>query len=58
MITKTVEPIIEKGSSMTGCNVVGTKVEYRLLGILLYKKVLYTPNKNGMHFEGEFFTRF
>lgn len=58
MITKTVEPIMENGASMTGCTVVGTKIEYRLFGILFYKKVLYTPQKNGMNFEGEFFTRF
>lgn len=49
MITKTTEPIISGYANLAGNNVViGTKVEYRLFGILLYKKILYTPNKYGL----------
>lgn len=44
MITKTTTPIVEN----TAGRVIGTKVEYRLFGILLYKKVLLTPLKYGI----------
>lgn len=55
MITKTVEPILSDCASLAGGNaVIGTKVEYRLFGILLYKKVLYTPNKYGVAENFEF----
>ncbi|WP_163308911.1 hypothetical protein [Dysgonomonas sp. 521] len=37
MIRKTTRPIVDKNT------VIGTKTEYRLLGILLYRKELYTP---------------
>lgn len=38
MLTKTITPILGKGKT-----VIGTIVQYRLLGILLYKKQLFTP---------------
>lgn len=46
MITKKTTPIIEQVNGYSA--VVGTKVEYRLFGILLYRKVLYLPNKYGV----------
>lgn len=57
MITKTVEPIMDSYAMVRG-TVVGTKVEYRVFGILLYKKILHTPFMHGINFLGEFFTRF
>lgn len=52
MFTKTIEPILAKSTDITNMVVVGTKVEYRFWGILLYKKLLFTPNKYGVkHWE-------
>lgn len=49
MLTKMIEPILSANAAQaSGSTVIGTKVEYRLFGILLYKKVLYTPNKYGL----------
>lgn len=46
MITKTTTPIIECIRGMAA--VVGTKVEYRFLGILLVRKILYMPKRYGV----------
>jgi hypothetical protein len=52
MLKKTTTPIVEKFKGDGDLIVTGTKVEYRLFGILLYQKVLYMPAKYGMyHFE-------
>lgn len=49
MITKTTKPILSDVMTQTGnCTVIGTKVEYRFFGILLYKKILYNPGKYGL----------
>lgn len=48
MITKTTEPILSNNANMARTEVIGTKVEYRLFGILLYKKECFTPNKYGL----------
>lgn len=62
MFTKTTTPILKDndGSSRAQAQdwqlaVIGTKVEYRFFGILLYKKVLYSPAKYGL-VNYEFFT--
>ncbi|GAB6121625.1 hypothetical protein [Dysgonomonas termitidis] len=47
MITKVTEPIIEK-SPVFGSQVIGSQTEYRLCGILLMRKVVYTPEKYGI----------
>lgn len=49
MIKKLTAPILEQLNDDGDMVVVGTKVEYRLLGILLYKKELYTPQKYGVY---------
>ena len=50
MMTRTTSPIFSGGK------VAGTKVEYRLFGILLYKKVLYTPMWYGIeHYDYQIF---
>lgn len=46
MIKKVTSPIL----SEDGKKVDGTKVEYRLLGILLYKKVLINPEASGIEY--------
>ena len=43
MLTKTTSPITEWTGNEGA--VIGTKVEYRLFGILLYKKVFNYPDK-------------
>lgn len=48
MIKKVTTPIIEKFNGDGDLVVVGTRVEYRFIGILLYQKVLYTPVKYGV----------
>lgn len=48
MIKKVTTPIIEKSVVYSILTVVGTKVEYRIFGILLYKKILYLPLKYGV----------
>ncbi|MCM1031829.1 MAG: hypothetical protein NC410_10380 [Oscillibacter sp.] len=54
MLTKTITPILRKKPVLKGDNtiyvetIVGTLVEYRLFGILLYKKRLFTPAYYGM----------
>jgi hypothetical protein len=42
MITKITQPIICNGT------LIGTLVEYRVLGILYYKKILYMPDQYGL----------
>lgn len=49
MIKKLITPIIEQINKNGDMIVVGTKVEYRLLGILLYKKEFYNPEKYGVY---------
>lgn len=48
MIKKVTTPIIEKSDTYSCLTVVGTKVEYRIFGILLYMKILYLPLKYGV----------
>lgn len=48
MIKKVTTPIIEKFNGDGDLIVVGTRVEYRMFGILLYKKKLYLPLKYGV----------
>ena len=50
MITKTTKPIIITLNSEEDV-VVGTKVEYRIFGILLYKKTLELPNPKAKSFD-------
>lgn len=52
MLTKTITPIIS--SAQSGPGVVGTLVEYKLFGILLYRKRMYYPNYYGVSMEWEF----
>ena len=52
MIKKMTTPIIAKFNGNGDLVIIGTKVEYRLFGILLYQKKLYMPAKYGMsHYE-------
>lgn len=46
MITKTINPIID--ATGTARIVVGTRVEYRLFGLLIYRKTMFTPEKYGI----------
>lgn len=57
MIKKVTIPIIEKLNDNGDLVVVGTKVEYRLLGILLYRKELYMPAKYGLVYYNNYQTR-
>lgn len=55
MLVKTVEPIIDSCTPLASCDsIIGTKVEYRLFGILLYKKLFFTPNKYGIKYWGHY----
>ena len=46
MITKTTTPIIlSEGGKQ---RVTGTRIEYRVFGLLIYRKILYLPNKYGI----------
>lgn len=49
MIKKKTTPIIGKFNGNGDLVILGTKVEYRLFGILLYQKKLYMPSKYGIH---------
>ena len=49
MIRKKIMPIID---SVSG-SVTGTTIEYRILGILVYEKTLYLPNKYGSDNDGD-----
>ena len=45
MITKTTTPLI------SDCNepqIIGSQTEYRVFGLLIYRKILYFPNKYGI----------
>lgn len=46
MFTKEITPIIS--SAQGGPGVVGTLVEYKLFGILLYRKRMYNPSYYGL----------
>lgn len=46
MLTKEITPIVS--SKQNGPGVVGTLVEYKLFGILLYRKRMYNPNYYGL----------
>lgn len=48
MMTKKTEPIIEYEEETETFIVIGTKVEYRLFGILLYKKTFLSPEAFGI----------
>ncbi|MFA6727382.1 MAG: hypothetical protein WCS17_04075 [Prevotella sp.] len=48
MFTKKITPIIINKQQGLSDAVVGTTVEYRLLGILLYKKELFLPSYYGI----------
>lgn len=50
MVTKRIKPIIENEK------VVGTEVEYRMFGILLYKKIGFNPNKYGLKYWDTYMT--
>ncbi len=43
MLTKTITPILGNENTIYAETVIGTRVEYRLFGILFYKKQLFTP---------------
>lgn len=45
MIKKKVSPIIARDDENTKGKIVGMNVEYRLFGLVLYSKVLYTPDR-------------
>lgn len=57
MITKITTPIVKKFNGNGDLEVVGTKVEYRLLGILLYRKILYLPQHYGVSNYDDYYTR-
>lgn len=57
MIKKTTTPIVEKLNGNGDLTVMGTKVEYRLFGILLYSKLLYLPAKYGIRYYDDYHTR-
>lgn len=46
MFTKEITPIIS--SAQSGPGVVGTLVKYKLFGLLLYRKRMYTPEYYGL----------
>ena len=56
MIKKEINPIIETVDGKK--EVTGSKTEYRVLGILVYQKVLYTPLKYGFSIGYEFYTNY
>lgn len=57
MLTKTVKPIVSEAHSAIG-HVDGTVIEYRFLGLLIYKKTLLTPITAGMEEWQGYFTTF
>ena len=51
MLRKIITPIIEDTtfySEKASPTVIGTQIEYRLLGLLLYRKTMYNPIKYGV----------
>lgn len=52
MLTKTIEPIMADTSALNAISeqpvVVGTQVKYRIFGILICRKTMYTPAKYGL----------
>ena len=46
MISKFIKPLIDPDPN--GMGVVGTRVEYRLFGILIYRKVMHSPSYYGI----------
>lgn len=57
MIRKKTIPIIENVEGFEGMIVVGTKVEYRLFGILFYEKTLLLPFRYGVKYWDDYPTR-
>jgi hypothetical protein len=63
MFTKTVKPVISKNITGASCaqskyedpRVIGTIIEYRFFGLLLYRKSLVTPEAYDLK-EYEFYT--
>ncbi len=49
MIKKVTIPIIEEIDGYAVPIVVGTKVEYRIFGILLYRKTFFLPVRYGVN---------
>lgn len=45
MIKKKVSPIIARDDENAKGKIVGMNVEYRLFGLVVYSKVLYTPDR-------------
>ena len=45
MITKTTTPLI---SDWKDPQIIGTRTEYRVFGLLIYRKILYLPNNYGI----------
>lgn len=48
MIKKTIKPIVERFNGNGDLTVVGVKVEYHFMGILLYRSILHYPQKYGV----------
>ena len=51
ILSKTIEPVVKPGQDTTDPQAqtcVGTIVEYRFLGLLVYRKKLVTPNFYGL----------
>lgn len=46
MIKQTVEPILEEVDGKKMC--VGTRIEYKVFGLLIYRKVVSLPNRYGV----------
>ncbi|MFT4223280.1 hypothetical protein [Dysgonomonas sp.] len=45
MIKKKVSPIIARDDASQKGKIVGMNIEYRLFGLVIYSKVLYTPDR-------------
>ncbi|MEE0055267.1 MAG: hypothetical protein U0I70_02925 [Alistipes inops] len=55
MITKIIKPILSKTDD--AWRVVGTRIEYRLFGLLICRKTMFTPERYGIT-EYQFVHRF
>jgi len=49
MLKKKVCPIIDRTEEIEKKKIVGLSVEYRLFGLLIYKKTIYTPARYDVH---------
>lgn len=59
MIKKKVSPIIARDDENSKGKIVGINVEYRLFGLVVYSKVLYTPYRYGnVHFDYSYLNKF